>query len=595
MGPDDSRTTRDNRVLAAVFVFGSLLLMIVLAIGIGVVRAIAVSAGPSATSPAPQPDLLVAGPIVRGGEALTLYGADWPPDQVVAVFLSDPARPGERQAVFSGQANAQGELILTLTYPADPRWTTLPNVDIIVQTSDQRFEVVRRVPVAGAAATPTPTLAVSATPTPTSTPTPTATPPIITDWKGEYFDNPSLSGAPRVVRNDAQINFNWGDGSPDAALPADRFSARWTRAIEFPAGFQRFTVKADDGVRLFIDDLPLIDEWHTYAGQTYSREVNLGAGVHNLRVEMYEDAGLAYISFSFERPITITEWKGEYFANRNLGGDPALVRNDPSINFEWGNGSPDPKLPPDGFSARWTRSLDFPAGVTRFSVRADDGVRVSIDGVRVIDEWHDASPTAYASDVNLAAGRHTVVVEYYENIGGASVRFSLQPASFTAWKGEYFSNRDLSGEPALVRDDANLDFNWGDGAPASDLPADNFSARWTRTLNFEAGTYLFSLIADDGARLFLDGAKMLDEWHDGTATYSFTVDLPAGSHAIVVEYYERTGKARAGLSWVRLPNTSTPSATPSPSPTPTISPTPSPTPTPTATASPTLSQPLGSP
>jgi hypothetical protein len=241
--------------------------------------------------------------------------------------------------------------------------------------------------------------------------------------------------------------------------------------------------------------------------------------------------------------------------------------------------------------------LEFPAGAIRLSLRADDGVRVSIDGVRVIDEWHDASPTTYSSDVNLAAGRHTIVVEYYENIGGASARFSFQPASFTGWKGEYYSNRDLSGEPALVRDDANLDFTWSDGAPANDLPADNFSARWTRSLHFEAGTYLFSLIADDGARLFMDGAKMIDEWHDGTATYSFTVDLPAGSRAIVVEYYEHTGKARAGLSWVRLPSTSTPTATPSPSPTPTVSPTPTPslTPTPSATASPTLAQPLASP
>jgi len=491
----DSPKPRENRILAAVFVFGSLLLTIVLAIGIGIVRAITVPAAPVATSPAPEPDLLIAGPVARGGEALNLYGADWPPNQLVTVLLSDPNRSDEPVPIFSGETNARGELILTLTYPAEPRWSTLSSVDIIVRTSDQRVEVVRRAPVSALILTPSLTL--SETPTHTPTPTPTPTPRTFSDWKGEYFDNPSLSGAPLVVRNDAEINFNWGNGSPDSTIPTDNFSARWTRPLEFPAGIHRFSVSADDGVRLYIDGLLLIDEWHSYSGQTYTRDVNLGAGIHTLRVEMYEATGQAFIRFSFERPVVITEWKGEYFTNRDLSGDPALVRNDTSIDFEWGNGSPDPSIPIDGFSARWTRSMAFPAGVTRFTARSDDGVRVSIDGVRVIDEWHDASSATYSRDVNLAAGQHTVVVEFFENIGSASVEFGFQPASFAAWKGEYFPNRDLSGEPALVRDDAELNFNWGSGPPASNVPADDFSVRWTRSLDFEAGMYRFSLSVDD--------------------------------------------------------------------------------------------------
>lgn len=581
---------RENRLLAAVIFFGSLLLMIVLGLGIGVVRQLSMRSAPAVASPTATPDLLVAGPAVRGGEIVRLDGVDWPPNVLVSVSLRDPAQPSQRLPIFSGQADARGVLTMIVTYPSDPRWADLPEVEIIVQTFDQSLEVVRRVPVNRVTASPTPT-PTPTPPAPTDTPTatPSPTPQVFANWKGEYFNNPSLSGAPQVVRDDAAIDFAWGGASPDPAISPDDFSVRWTRVVDFPGGTQRFTVSVDDGVRVYIDEVLIIDEWHTGAGQTYTRDVNLGAGAHNLRVEMVEQRGQASIRFAYEPVITFTGWKGEYFANRDLSGAPALVRDDPALNFAWGGGSPDPRLPSDGFSARWTRSLDFAAGTFKFVVRADDGVRLFIDNVRVIDEWHVASPTTYTRDVNLAAGQHTLVIEYYENIGDASLAFSFQPATFTNWRGEYFANRDLSGEPVLVRDDAKLDFFWDNGAPASGLPADDFSARWARTLNFDPGVYRFSLIVDDGGRLYLDEVLMIDEWHDGSSTYSFTVSLSGGPHALRIEYYEHLGIARAGLSWARLADTPTPSATPSPSatPTPTWTLTPSFTPTPSTTPTPT--------
>ncbi len=582
---NDTRQTSDNRILAAVFVFGSLLVMVVLALGIGIVRAL--SARPTQVItllPTPAPHFLIADPAIRSGGTFTLFGTGWPPDRLVFVYLGDPARPAERTPIFSGQTNAQGELVLAVAYPAGAPWDGLTAVDVIVQTSDQRVEAVQRVPIGSVTPTPIPT---GSTPMPTASPTPTPTPPAFSDWKGEYFDNVGLSGAPVLVRNDAQVRFNWGNDAPAVNVPADGFSARWTRSLTFQGGTQRLTVSADDGVRVYVDGLILIDEWHIGTGQAYTRDVNLAAGIHTLRVEMYDQAGLAAISFSYEPLITYADWKGEYFANRSLGGSPALIRNDRAINFDWGNDSPSPNIPADGFSARWTRSLNFPGGTTRFVVRVDDGVRLLIDNTLIIDEWHDAAATTYTRDVNLAAGQHTLVLEYFENIGAASVVFSFQPASFAGWKAEYFANRELSGVPVLVRDDPNLDFNWGDGSPASEVPADDFSARWTRTLNFDAGTYLFSLIVDDGARLFLDNAQMIDEWHDGATTYSFTTNLTGGPHAIRVEYFEHRGNARVGLSWARLGNTPTPTVSPSPSPTPTASATPTPTLTLTATASPT--------
>ncbi len=126
----------------------------------------------------------------------------------------------------------------------------------------------------------------------------------------------------------------------------------------------------------------------------------------------------------------ITDWRGEYYANPDLLGAPVLVRNDVDVNFNWGTGSPDPSVPNDNFSVRWTRTLDFQNGMYRFSLRSDDGARVFIDDNLIIDEWHaaGAAPPIYTVNANLAAGQHTLRIEYYEAYGDAYVAFAYAPA-----------------------------------------------------------------------------------------------------------------------------------------------------------------------
>ena len=168
------------------------------------------------------------------------------------------------------------------------------------------------------------------------------------------------------------------------------------------------------------------------------------------------------------------------------------------------------------------------------------------------------------------------------------------PSSFADWKGEYFANQNLSGTPALVRNDKDLDFEWGSGTPAPGLPADHFSVRWTRKLDFSAGTYRFTVRADDGVRLYVDGTRILNEWHDNSGDEAYSVDRALdGKRTILVEYYENTKDALLELSWKKLPTptpthtapptigpSNTPTATPTPTDTPLV---PSDTPTPTDT------------
>ena len=124
------------------------------------------------------------------------------------------------------------------------------------------------------------------------------------------------------------------------------------------------------------------------------------------------------------------------------------------------------------------------------------------------------------------------------------------PGVYAGWVGEYYDNRTLTGQPALCRDDANISFFWGGGSVAAGRPGDTFSARWTRTATFTGGAHTFTLGSDDGARLYIDGTLVSDYWYDrGYTTNSQTRTLTAGTHTIVVEFYENGGAAAATLTW----------------------------------------------
>ena len=117
-------------------------------------------------------------------------------------------------------------------------------------------------------------------------------------------------------------------------------------------------------------------------------------------------------------------------------------------------------------------------------------------------------------------------------------------------KGEYYDNQSLSGTPALVRDDANISFDWGEGSPHPAIPADNFSVRWTTTLSLSAGNHTFHTRTDDGVRLWVDDTLLINQWRDMPPTdFYATVYLSAGQHVITMEYYEWLWGAVAQLSW----------------------------------------------
>ncbi len=252
------------------------------------------------------------------------------------------------------------------------------------------------------------------------------------NWKGEYFPNARLEGLPIVTRDDAQVSFDWGLGAPAAQVPEDHFSARWTRTIQVEEGAYRFKARADDGVRVWVDERPLIDAWTIGDTATQEGYIWLDNAAHQVRVEYYDEGGQASVHVWWERIGAFAGWRGEYFANPNLTQPPTLVRDDAQVFFDFGLGAPAYGMPIDGFSARWTRRMTFTAGTYLFWALADDGIRLYVDGKTVIDAWHDGAVTRSEGQATLTKGEHEIVVEYYERSGDAYIQAAWEAKGATA-------------------------------------------------------------------------------------------------------------------------------------------------------------------
>ena len=251
------------------------------------------------------------------------------------------------------------------------------------------------------------------------------------DWQASYWNNMELAGTPALVRSERVLNYDWGTGSPAAAINADHFAARWVCTVQTEAGQYQFRTTSDDGIRIYLDDRLIINEWYDHAAQVHTAQLYLTAGHHTIRVDFFENEGVAVAQLYWYRTDDHDrewpddgEWRGEYYNNRYLSGSPAFVRYDDEIDFNWGNGSPDSRIPDDNFSVRWERSLYLSEDDYRFVTYSDDGVQLYINGDCKIDAWYDAAVTRRIYETHLARGNYTIRLVYYEHTGAAQVKLT---------------------------------------------------------------------------------------------------------------------------------------------------------------------------
>jgi RHS repeat-associated protein len=196
--------------------------------------------------------------------------------------------------------------------------------------------------------------------------------------------------------------------------------------------------------------------------------VRLNPGQNTLVAEVWDQAGnygSASAAYTYTQPpptsCPVGQYLATYYAGVNLSGSPIQTACEAKIDHNWGAGSLGGTVGGDYFSARWVGRHSFGEAMHRFTVTADDGVRLWVDGVLLIDRWVDQGPTTYTADRLMTAGEHEVKVEYYERGGGALVRSGWNPPPVPMTSGATPSLRDVvqgiyrlvkerEGEPAGV-------------------------------------------------------------------------------------------------------------------------------------------------
>ncbi len=173
---------------------------------------------------------------------------------------------------------------------------------------------------------------------------------------------------------------------------------------------------------------------------------------------------------------------------------------------------------------------------------------------------HDGSAPTIEAAVQAHAGtaldatQLSNLGEYLRTIGSEEAQAGQLPGSGTGLAAQYFANLSLSGTPALTRTEA-IDLSWIGVGPGAGIPADNWSARWSGSLEMPAsGSYRFQVTADDGIRVWINAQLVVDKWTGGSGNVTYLtpeIYATAGARlAIVIEHYDLTGDSSVKLKWV---------------------------------------------
>ena len=125
-----------------------------------------------------------------------------------------------------------------------------------------------------------------------------------TTWCGQYFTNTSVAGTPAMYQgeNVTFIDRNYGAYEPEGGrggLGVDNFSIRWSKRVTFAEGDYTFRTYSDDGVRMYLDYVRIIDAWGAGGNQNYSITKHISAGEHIVVFEYVEYSGLAYAKLTW--------------------------------------------------------------------------------------------------------------------------------------------------------------------------------------------------------------------------------------------------------------------------------------------------------
>lgn len=184
--------------------------------------------------------------------------------------------------------------------------------------------------------------------------------------------------------------------------------------------------------------------WNQIGGKP---NLNSGWGIHfklhddanGSEAEFHEDLSgndpnraSTYLRIDLKEGMNGQGLTGNYFKGQQFD-TPVFTRLDNQIVFDWGNDAPDPRVPTDQFSVRWSgHILPNYSDLYTFHIKSDNGRRLWIDNTLVIDKWINDWDVDYTGQIQLVAGKvYDIKLEYFENNGGANILFQWESAHQT--------------------------------------------------------------------------------------------------------------------------------------------------------------------
>lgn len=255
---------------------------------------------------------------------------------------------------------------------------------------------------------------------------------------GNYYPNQNLTGEPKSIQVDTNFDQLWENNQPTLTQLSPPFSVRWQGYIK-PKFSERYRIitTSDDGIRLWIDDQILIDNWSVHAATTDQAEIELQADdLHKITIEFFDRGYSGVLKLEWLSPqqprevvpssalfapaaevLDLTNGlSANYYASHDLTGSPTHNRISSMLDQRWNDGQPlmaDLNAP---LSVRWQGYIkpEF-SDEYQLITTSDDGVRLWIDDHLLIDNWSVQSATENRRGVELVADQiYPITIEFFD-------------------------------------------------------------------------------------------------------------------------------------------------------------------------------------
>lgn len=351
---------------------------------------------------------------------------------------------------------------------------------------------------------------------------------------GAYFNSVDLT-AKVLARTDSQISFDWSSGAPASGVGSD-YSVRWSGRVQARFTEQyRFATLTAGGVRLWIDNELVIDNWTSHALRSDSGYATLAAGKrYSVRMEYQNTGGPATARLYWESARQTKQIipKGYLYSSdvdsaapTNLSNVRATYVTDKTITIGWDAAS-DPST---------VVYYDVYIGKTKLGTTSETTWTRAGRSPNTAYNW---TVVAVDPSGNASAGKSVMVTTLAAPVsaGGLGLAAKYYSGEFT---------RFIS-----TRTDGAIDFNWS-SAPIT-TTNNQFSVKWEGSLvPYYSEAYTLYFTSDDGVRVWIDNALVINHWEDHAAAEDrATLSLTGGrQYAIRIQYQNSGGPGVAKFEW----------------------------------------------